>query len=62
MLRVGLECHRANLLQLPLLWDTKVPLVQGQDWGEGEEVALVQLPDLKASVRAKVNEDMEAAV
>ena len=62
MLRVWLECHRANLLEFPLLWDTKVPLVQGQDWGEGEEVGLVDLPDLEASIGAKVNKHMKAAV
>ena len=62
MFWVWLECNRANLLELPLLWDSEVPLVEGQDWGEGEEVGLVQLPDLEASVGAKVQEDMEAAV
>ena len=62
MFRIGLKCNRANLLELPLLGDSEVPLVEGQDRGEGEEVRLVQLPDLEASVGAKIQEDMEAAV
>ena len=59
---VGLEADGADLLVVASVGLAEVPLVEGQDGGEREEVRLVQLPDLEAAVGAEVEEDVEAAV
>ena len=59
---IGLEADGTDLLVVPPIRGAKVALVDGQDRSKGEEVGLVKLPDLEASVGAEVEEDVEAAV
>ena len=62
MSRVGLEGDGTDLLEVPFLWRSEVPLVERQDGGQGEQLGLVQLPDLQTSVGAEVQEDVQTVV
>merc|ERR1712051_146799 len=50
MFWIWLKGHRTNLLVLPVLRLSKVFGVEGEDWSQGEEVGLIKLPDLQATV------------
>ena len=50
--------YQTNLLQIPLFWFSKEPLIKWLYRSKGESVWLIELSNLKPTVRPQVYEDM----
>ena len=57
-----LSDYRTNLLQIPLFWFSKEPLIKWLYRGKRKSVWLIELSNLKPTVRPQVYEDMQTAI